>query len=36
MLAPEVARLLGGDEFTVIMPGLLDARDAGKLARRIL
>jgi diguanylate cyclase (GGDEF)-like protein len=35
MLAPEVSRL-GGDEFTVIMPGLVDAHDAGKLARRIL
>ena len=35
MLAPEVSRL-GGDEFTVIMPGLVDAQDAGKLARRIL
>src|SRR5206468_10406503 len=31
----EVSRL-GGDEFTVIMPGLVDAQDAGKLARRIL
>jgi diguanylate cyclase (GGDEF)-like protein len=33
--APEVARL-GGDEFTIIMAGLQDAQDAGKLARRIL
>ena len=32
---PEVARL-GGDEFTVIMAGLTDPEDAGKLARRIL
>jgi diguanylate cyclase (GGDEF)-like protein len=32
---PEVARL-GGDEFTVIMAGLQDPEDAGKLARRIL
>jgi diguanylate cyclase (GGDEF)-like protein len=34
-LDPEVARL-GGDEFTVIMAGLEDPEDAGKLARRIL
>jgi diguanylate cyclase (GGDEF)-like protein len=34
-LDPEVARL-GGDEFTVIMAGLTDPEDAGKLARRIL
>jgi diguanylate cyclase len=34
-LDPEVARL-GGDEFTVIMAGLADPEDAGKLARRIL
>jgi diguanylate cyclase (GGDEF)-like protein len=32
---PEVARL-GGDEFTIIMSGLEDPDDAGKLARRIL
>ena len=34
-VGPEVARL-GGDEFTVIMAGLSDPDDAGKLARRIL
>ena len=34
-LAPEVARL-GGDEFTIIMAGLHEPKDAGKLARRIL
>ena len=34
-LDPEVARL-GGDEFTIIMAGLADPEDTGKLARRIL